>query len=99
MIIYAIIPARSGSKGLADKNIKQIGGKPLLAHSIEFAIKLNVDRVFCSTDSAIYAEIAKKYGAEVPFLRSTEASSSTAMEQDILKDLYDSFEKKKHTTT
>ena len=93
MIIYAIIPARSGSKGLADKNIKQIGGKPLLAHSIDFALKLNVDRVFCSTDSAIYAEIAKKYGAEVPFLRSTEASSSNAMEQDILKDLYDSFEK------
>ena len=63
MIIYAIIPARSGSKGLADKNIKQIGGKPLLAHSIDFALKLNLDRIFCSTDSAIYAEIAKKYGA------------------------------------
>ena len=93
MIIYAIIPARSGSKGLVDKNIRQIGDKPLMAHSIEFAKKLKVDRIFCSTDSATYAEIAKKHGAEVPFLRSAEASSSAAMEQDVLKDLYNCFEK------
>ena len=93
MKIYAIIPARSGSKGLPDKNIKDLAGKPLFAYSIDFAKKLNVDRIFCSTDSSVYAELAKKHGAEVPFLRSEEAASSTAMEQDILKDLYTSFEK------
>lgn len=64
----------------------------MIAYSIEFAKKLNVDRVFCSTDSEEYASIAKQFGAEVPFLRSDEASSSTAMEQDILKDLYAKFE-------
>ena len=93
MIIYAIIPARSGSRGLLDKNIKQISKKPLLAYSIEFAKKLKINRIFCSTDSKKYAKIAIKYGAEVPFLRSKKASSSSAMEQDILKDLYYNFEK------
>jgi CMP-N,N'-diacetyllegionaminic acid synthase len=92
MKIYAIIPARSGSKGLPDKNIRMLNGKPLFAYSILFAKSLNVDRVICSTDSEHYAELAKQYGAEVPFLRSDEASSSTAMEQDILKDLYAKFE-------
>ena len=92
MRIYAVIPARSGSVGLKNKNIKLLGDKPLIAYSIEFAQKLQVDRVFCSTDSEEYAEIAKKHGAEVPFLRSDEASSSTAMEQDILADLYSKFQ-------
>ena len=92
MKIYAIVPARRGSEGLPNKNIKDLAGKPLIAYSIDFAKKLGVDRVFCSTDSAEYAEIARKWGAEVPFLRSAEASSSTAMEQDILKDLYQKFE-------
>jgi CMP-N,N'-diacetyllegionaminic acid synthase len=91
MLIYAIVPARSGSVGIRDKNIKKIARKPLIAYSIEFAKKLNVDRVFCSTDSEVYAEIAKSYGAEVPFLRSEFASTSTAMEQDILLDLYGKF--------
>jgi CMP-N-acetylneuraminic acid synthetase len=93
MIIYAIIPARSGSKGLINKNIKQLSGKPLLAYSIEFAKKLKIDRIFCSTNSKKYAKIAIKHGAEVPFLRSEQASSSSAMEQDILKDLYYNFKK------
>lgn len=93
MKTYAIIPARSGSRGLPDKNIKDLAGKPLIAYSIDFAKDLGVDRIFCSTDSEEYAEIAIKHGAEVPFLRSDEASTSTAMEQHILKDLYVSFEK------
>ncbi|WP_313420154.1 MULTISPECIES: acylneuraminate cytidylyltransferase family protein [Sphingobacterium] len=92
MKIYAIVPARSGSVGLKNKNIKLLDGKPLIAYSIEFAKDLKVDRVFCSTDSEKYAEIAKQHGAEVPFLRSEQASSSTAMEQDILADLYLKFE-------
>jgi CMP-N-acetylneuraminic acid synthetase len=92
MRIYAIIPARSGSIGVKDKNIKLIAGQPLMSYSISFARSLGVDRVFCSTDSEDYARIAKQYGAEVPFLRSDFAASSTAMEQDILVDLYKKFE-------
>ncbi|MUK65317.1 cytidylyltransferase domain-containing protein [Aliivibrio fischeri] len=92
MLIYAVIPARSGSKGLPDKNIKEIDGKPLISYSIEFAKTIqSVDRVFCSTDSELYADIAKKYSAEVPFLRSENAAADTAMEQHILKDLRASF--------
>lgn len=92
MLVYAIVPARSGSKGLVDKNIKDINGKPLLSYSIEFAKSIkNIDKVFCSTDSQIYADIAQKYGAEVPFLRSAFAAEDTAMEQDILRDLRESF--------
>lgn len=63
-----------------------------MAYSIDFAKTLAVDKIICSTDSEEYASIARKHGAEVPFLRSEEASSSTAMEQDILKDLYQKFE-------
>lgn len=86
--VYAIIPARSGSKGLKDKNIMNVGGIPLLGHSIRFAKKLKcVDRIFCSTDSQMYSEIAKEYGAEVPFLRAPEASSDNSMEDVVLKDL------------
>lgn len=88
MKTYAIIPARSGSVGLADKNIKLINNKPLLSYSISFAKKLDgINKIICSTDSNKYAEIALKYGAEVPFLRSKKASSGKAMEEDILKDL------------
>ncbi|MFV2032254.1 MAG: cytidylyltransferase domain-containing protein [Gammaproteobacteria bacterium] len=92
MIIFAIVPARSGSKGLPDKNILTIAGKPLLAYSIEFAKKIKViDRVFCSTDSAGYAQVAREYGAEAPFLRSPSAATDNAMEQDILVDLREKF--------
>ncbi len=94
MKVYAVIPARCGSKGLPDKNIRPIAGKPLLAYSIDFAKRLtDVDRVFCSTDSKNYAEIAKQYGAEVPFLRSTEAAADNAMEEQILNDLRVNFKK------
>jgi len=94
MKVYAIVPARSLSKGLPNKNILEIDKKPLIAYSIAFAKKLSsVDRVICSTDSRKYAEIAEKYGAEVPFLRSFEAASDHAMEEDILRDLRMNFKK------
>ena len=65
-----IIPARFGSKGIVRKNIKNIAGKPLIAWSIESALKAHtVDRVVVSTDSGEIADIAKGCGAEVPFLR------------------------------
>lgn len=75
----AIITARSGSKGLKDKNIKELGGKPLIAYSVEAAIEFGCfDTVMVSTDSDKYAEIAREYGAEVPFLRSERTSSDSA---------------------
>jgi CMP-N,N'-diacetyllegionaminic acid synthase len=86
--IWAIIPARSGSKGYPGKNIANVNGVPLLAHSINFAKKLKfVSRVFLSTDSEEYAEIGRKYGADVPFLRGAMASQDVAMEEDILEDI------------
>lgn len=88
----AVIPARSGSKGVKDKNIRKILGKELLGYAIDFAKKLEVDSIFCSTDSPVYADIAKSHGADVPFLRSKEAARDTAMEQDILEDLYNKFD-------
>ena len=75
----AIITARSGSKGLPDKNIRELCGKPLLAYSIECAISSGrFDKVFVATDSEKYAEIAERFGADASFLRSEETSSDTA---------------------
>ncbi|MGE8943362.1 cytidylyltransferase domain-containing protein [Leptospira interrogans] len=85
--IYAFIPARSGSKGLADKNIRPLGGHPLLAYAIAFGQALGIDRVIVSTDSEHYADIARHYGADCPYLRGAEASSDTAMEEAIVADM------------
>jgi N-acylneuraminate cytidylyltransferase len=66
----ALIPARSGSKRVKDKNILKINGHPLLAYTISLALKSKIfDRVICVTDSKEYKKIAQKYGAEVPKLR------------------------------
>lgn len=68
--IVALIPARSGSKRVPDKNIRLLAGHPLIAYSIAAALQSNVfERVIVSTDSEHYANIARHYGAEVPFLR------------------------------
>ena len=81
----AIIPARSGSKGLPNKNIKNLLGKPLIAYSIETALATGeIDDVIVSTDSMLYAEIAKRYGAEVPFLRPAELASDTSLATDYI---------------
>lgn len=84
---WVIIPARSGSKGLKNKNIKILNGIPLIGHTINFAKKLTPKKIFVSTDNEEYASIAKSFGASVPFLRSNQASSDTAMEEDILIEL------------
>ncbi len=66
--VIAIIPARAGSKGVSDKNIRSLAGKPLIAYSIQAAVLAeNIDRVIVSTDSENYATIAKEYGAEIPY--------------------------------
>jgi N-acylneuraminate cytidylyltransferase len=75
----AIIPARGGSKGLPNKNINSIAGKPLIAWSIEQAIaSAGIDRVLVSTDSQDIAEIARSYGAEAPFIRPAAFATDTA---------------------
>ncbi len=89
----AIIPARSGSKGIKDKNIKELCGKPLIAYTIESALDSGVfDEVMVSTDSETYAEIARKYGASVPFLRSAANSSDTASSWDMIEEVLDKYE-------
>ena len=83
MRVYALIPARSGSRGVPDKNIREIAGHPLLAYSIAFAQKIKFERIIVSTDSPLYQKIAVSYGADCPYLRGADASSHTAMEEDI----------------
>lgn len=90
----AIIPARSGSKGLKDKNIKDLCGKPLLAYSIDCALKSHkFDKVFVSTDSAEYAQIAGKYGADASFLRTKENANDTAGSWDVVREVVERFER------
>lgn len=89
----AIITARSGSKGLKDKNIKELNGKPLLVYSIEAAKESGLfDEIMVSTDSEEYAEIAKEWGANVPFLRSVELSNDIASSWDVLKEVLEKYE-------
>jgi len=93
--ILVIIPARGGSKGLPNKNILKLCGKPLIAWSIEKAKRSKcVDRVIVSTDSIEIANIAKKYGAEVPFLRPAEFATDTASPTDAILHLIEELEKK-----
>ena len=86
--ILAIIGLRSGSKGVKDKNIKNLGGKPLAAWIINAAKKsIYINRIIVSTDSKIYAKIANKYGAETPFLRPKKISGDNSDELDFIKDM------------
>ncbi|SEQ16766.1 CMP-N,N'-diacetyllegionaminic acid synthase [Lachnospiraceae bacterium NE2001] len=90
----AIIPARSGSKGVKDKNIRDLCGKPLMAYSIEAAINSGVfDEVMVSTDSENYAQIAKQFGADVPFLRSETNSSDGASSWDMVDEVLEGYRK------
>lgn len=90
--IWAIIPARSGSKGVKNKNIRNLGGKPLLVHSIEIALKSSlISRVILDTDSIHYQDIGKKAGAETPFLRPSQISGDNATDHDLFKHLYNFF--------
>lgn len=89
----AIIPARGGSKRLPGKNIKDLAGKPMIAWTIEAALGSGVfDHVFVSTDCEEIAKVAKKFGAEVPFLRPIELASDTATTNDVVTHLVNWFE-------
>jgi len=88
--IVAIIPARSGSKGVPDKNINNICGNPLIAYSITAAIKSSmIDRVIVSTDSQVYAKIAEDFGAEVPFIRPDNISQDGSTDIEFFKHTID----------
>ena len=91
----AIIPARSGSKGIIDKNIKDLCGKPLMAYTIEAALNSDCfDEVMVSTDSELYADIARGLGANVPFLRSELTSSDTASSWDMVDEVLNVYQKR-----
>src|SRR5947209_7627611 len=82
----ALIPARAGSERVKDKNIRPLAGHPLLAYAITSARQAGLfDRVVCSTDSGKIAEVAQRYGADVPFLRPSELATTTSPDIDWLK--------------
>ena len=86
MKILCIIPARSGSKGIPNKNVKIFNNKPLLAWSIEQAQKSKFDmKILVSTDSQYYASVAKHFGAEVPFLRPKEISGDISTDFECIQ--------------
>lgn len=90
----AIIPARSGSKGLEDKNIMVLGDKPLLAYSIDSANRSECfTEVMVSTDSGSYAEIAQRYGAKVPFMRSETTSSDSAGSWEVVLEVLKNYQR------
>ena len=89
-----IIPARGGSKRIPRKNVKPFLGKPMLAYPIEAALKTGLfDEVMVSTDDEEIAEVARKYGATVPFMRSAETANDFATLADVLHEVLDNYEK------
>ncbi len=81
MKVFGFIFARGGSKGLPNKNIRDLCGKPLIAHAIEAGMKTGrLDRIVVSTDSDAIADVARRFGAEVPFMRPAELGADTSPE-------------------
>ena len=83
--VIAIIPARAGSKGIKDKNIKNLKGKPLISYTIEEAKKSKqIDKLIVSTDSKEISDISTALGVEVPFLRPTELATDSSLTYDVI---------------
>jgi CMP-N,N'-diacetyllegionaminic acid synthase len=83
--ILGLIPARGGSKGIPRKNLLQLGGKPLISHTIEAALESDcIDRLIVSTDDNEIADISRELGCEVPFMRSAELSTDAASAIDVI---------------
>jgi N-acylneuraminate cytidylyltransferase len=86
MNVFALVTARSGSKGVPDKNLKEVGNHSLLEWSIKSALKsTQITQVFLSTDSDEYAKLGEFFGAKVPFIRPAEFASDTAIDLDVVK--------------
>ena len=91
----AMITARGGSKRIPRKNIKEFNGKPIIAYSIEAALSSGVfDEVMVSTDDEEIADIAKKYGAKVPFLRSEKTSNDYATTVDVIEEVLEEYKRR-----
>jgi N-acylneuraminate cytidylyltransferase len=89
----AIIPARGGSKRIPKKNIKLFAGSPIIRYSIEAALNSGIfQEVMVSTDDSEIAEVAKKYGAKVPFFRSAKNSDDHAMTADVIKEVIEQYQ-------
>jgi len=94
--ILGLIPARGGSKGLPRKNIKPLLGKPLIAWTIEQALASKyIDKIVVSTEDEEIAEVSKKYGAEIPFMRPKELATDNSLTTDVILYTLDWFQKKK----
>jgi CMP-N,N'-diacetyllegionaminic acid synthase len=92
--IIGIIPARGGSKGVPKKNIKEIGGFPMIAYSVVAGqMSKKIDRCIVSTDSQEISDIAKAYGADVPFLRPSEFATDSSTDIEYIKHAIDWFDK------
>jgi CMP-N,N'-diacetyllegionaminic acid synthase len=92
--VISIIPARGGSKGLPGKNIKEICGKPLIAWSIEAGIESQyIDEVMVTTDSEEIANIARVFGASVPFIRPVELAGDTATSFEVVQHALSFYER------
>ncbi len=93
--MLAIIPARGGSKGIPGKNIKELCGKPLIAYTIEAALKAQeIHRVVVTTDSKEIAKVAMQYGAEIPFMRPSYLASDESSAVDVYLHAVEYLEKK-----
>ena len=94
--ILCIIPARSGSKGVKNKNVKLLNGRPLISYTINGAMKSNyIDEIIVTTDSIKIKKIAEKYGLEVPFLRPKKYSTDYSTANDVIMNCLKYFEKVK----
>ncbi len=90
-----VIPARGGSKRIPRKNVKDFLGKPIIAYSIEAALSSKLfSEVIVSTDDAEIAEIAKKYGAKIPFIRSDKTSNDYATLSDVIEEVKEFYQSK-----
>jgi CMP-N-acetylneuraminic acid synthetase len=85
-VILALVPARSGSKGVPGKNVADLGGFPLIAYSVRAGVLASsIDRVVVTTDSREIADVAVEYGAEAPFLRPPELSHDDSLDIDYIR--------------
>jgi len=93
MKIAALIPARGGSKGVPRKNVRVVGCAPLIAYSI-VACKMsnNIDEVYVSTDDLEIAQVARKYGAKVPFLRPEKYATDSSGDQEVIRHFFDNID-------
>ncbi len=100
MKILYLIPARGGSKGIPNKNIKPLAGKPLIEYSIEtaFQVASNVDEICVTTDCRAIADVAERNGLEIPFMRPAELASDSASSEDVIRHALQFYENERKKT-